>query len=152
MKPILSAKQVLIPFSIYDVTNNKNILKPSSTIPEINYKPDFWNSISKLEWVDKDDNTPPRNPVFPSEKWTKPEWEFVQSEIPAFVNALQITMTANNFWQLNNIIEHDIQNRLCYHIITKGKHDYDMIQNDPVFASGFIGQDCGFVNFMKIWG
>lgn len=143
MEPIIKGTEVVIPLRIEDENAKEQTKEP------VEFKIDFWESIAKLSWVDRDDDFYPHaNPKTHRGKWSYDEFREVQREIRYYYDTLKDHMDNQNFWDVNHI---DVADRpkLILHIIGRGKQTYDGVMADTTFAIAFIGQDCGFIDYVK---
>jgi hypothetical protein len=112
---------------------------------------DFWGVIGRLSWVDKEDNFPPTlNPTRPSQKLTFAEWQAVQQKARPYYDALAKFLDNEDFWHKNGMADQD-QAKFIWHVIARGQQIFDAVKNDASFGCGYIGQDCGFIDFMRNW-
>ena len=112
---------------------------------------DLWAVIARLNWVDREDSIyPTLNPVRPSQKWSFAEWQAVQQRSRAFYDQLTGYLDREDFWHKNGIADQD-QAKFTWHVIARGQQIYDAVKCDASFGGGYIGQDCGFIDFMRNW-
>jgi hypothetical protein len=120
---------------------------PAGAVAQI----DLWEVIARLNWVDREDNVyPTLNPTRPSQKWLFEEWQAVQQKARPHYDALFKYLDREDFWHKNGMADQD-QAKFIWHVIARGQQIYDAVKVDASFGCGYIGQDCGFIDFMRNW-
>lgn len=155
MKPIITGTECRIPTAIdqemftteisEDGVIKKYGVETELKIDTLELKFDFWKSIEKLDWKDRDED---RGHKFPSALWEYEEFRDVQREMRHVIDRIKTAFVTADFWNLNNVPEQD-RTKILYHIVAKGKHIYDSIIGDTMFAVAFIDQENGFMDFMR---
>lgn len=111
----------------------------------------FWQVIGRIAWVDKDDDFPPtKNPARPSQKLTFAEWQSIQHGGRTYIDRLTRYLDGQDFWNRFGVAD-DKKAAFIWHVIGRGQQIYDAVLSDVNFGVGFVGQDCGFIDFMRTW-
>jgi hypothetical protein len=174
--PIISGDEIVIPLTWGDLVTNApkderpqffaRALAPPVRAPHVPaarplpvFQPapavaadiDVWAAITRLNWVDRDDDQyPTLNPRRPSQKWTQAEWQSVQKCARPLYDRMCTYLENQNFWFKNGIPDAD-KPAFVWHCIARGRQIYDAVMSDSNFACGYIGQACGFMQFMTNW-
>lgn len=148
MFPILTGTEVLIPFS----KGYKSDSESDDDVDVVKPRPvDFWGSIHKINWMDKDDIIAPQaNIQRISEKLQRAEWQFLMVAILQYVERMSKYLDEQKFCDITGITEEDCE-KIIWHIIARGKITYEAVLNDYTFAIAFIGQECGFKDVIHTW-